>query len=183
MCILPFSLSSYAPFSSTVSCVTNVPFVPFFPFSPPSCPCNRPYVLPHVLSLSPSPLWFPSLSHVPLSCHLLHAPLPTPSPLCMQHALLPCRVGFSCSGGACLLTRPCTHTHCFHICPFARVHNQNLHICRFGDASQNTRHVRLHHLSLTLRLVLSDSQQITAVILSLFPSVSPIEFSNTYNTP
>lgn len=132
MCILAFSLPSYAPFFiDRILCVTNVPFVPFFPFSPPSCPCNRPYVLPHVLSLSPSPLWFPSLSHVPLSCHLLHAPLPTPSPLCMQHALLPCRVGFSCSGGACLLTRPCTHTHTAFISAPLLVYI--IRICIFAD--------------------------------------------------
>lgn len=89
-------------------------------------------------------LSFPSVISFSLSCSpFLPPPARTPScsihSLCMQHALLPCRVGFACSGGACLLTCLHTHTHCFHICPFARVHNQNLHVCRFGDASQNTR--------------------------------------------
>lgn len=183
MCILSLSLSSYAPFSSTVSCVWQM-FHLFLSF--PSL-----HLLAHAIDRMSSPMF--SVSLLPLCDFLLSLMFPFPATSCTHPFLLHplCACSMHCCPAELVfhaVVVPAdpslyTHTHCFHICPFARVHNQNLHICRFGDASQNTRHVRLHHLSLTLRLVLSDSQQITAVILSLFPSVSPIEFSNTYNTP
>lgn len=173
--LLSFSPSFYACFSSSVFSVTKVSFVHSLPFPPPSlsCLCNRLYILPHVLNLSLLPLCqfllclvfrFPIArlaSHM-RSYFILHLL----SHIHRIHTLLPRKVNFACTVLLPLHWIGLAHTFCFPVCP-VHVHVQDLHIWRFGDASQNTRPLYLHSFLPILRLIFSHSQQITAIILSL----------------
>lgn len=106
------------------------------------------HLLAHATDCTSSPMF--SVSLLPLCDFLLSLMFPFPATSCMHPFLLHplCVCSMHCCPAELVLhavvVPVClpvflTHTHCFHICPFARVHNQNLHVCRFGDASQNTR--------------------------------------------
>lgn len=179
--LLSFSPSSYACFSSSIFFVCDkcspcsflsLPSTFFFlsvqqTVHPPPC----------FQSFSPSPLWFPSLSCVPLSCCFSHALLlPAPSSFSCTHTLQPCKVDFAHTMVLPLHWTVLVHICCFYICPFAHIHIRDLHICSFGDASQSSRLLFLSSFPPILRLILRDSQQITTVILSLFPALSQQNF-------